>query len=161
MFQPREIVHGYVTGLGFHQAKNKFIITLYRDENLEIVACFTTSQPYCGVPEEQVRHGAIMRNGEYYSFVFEKGIEIGDDPRTGGRFAFSDRTTVTFNYGIREGELEDFDNGIESKEVVCILDKNIFADLLYAMYKSPEMKDRYKPYLERTLDDLYTSSADD
>ena len=156
MFQPREIVYGYVIGLGFAKPKYKYLIILYRDADLEIFACFTTSQHYYGVQEEEVKHGAIKRDGEYYSFVFEKDVVIGIDPRTGNSFSFPCRTTITFNYGIRQGEFEDFESGITNKEVVCVLNKDIFADLLYAMYKSPEMNDRFKPYLEKSLEQLFS-----
>ncbi len=151
MFRPREIVYGFVSGLGFHKPKNKYLISLYQDENLEIVACFTTSQPYCGVPEEQVKHGAIVRGGEYHSYVFEKGVVIGQNPETGADFAFPDRTTVTFDYGIRQGFMGDFAEGIQNAKIVCVIDKEEYVDLLYAMYKSPDVNRKYKPYLEKTL----------
>lgn len=155
MFQPREIIYGYICGLGFRSPKNKYLISLYRDENLEILACFTTSQHYYGVPEEEVRHGAIIKDGEYHSYVFEKGVTIGQNPETGADFAFSDRTTVTFDYGIRQGFIGDFTDGIKNAKVVCVLSKEEFGNLLYAMYKSPNMNQKYKPLLERSLDALY------
>lgn len=155
MFQPGEIVHGLVSGLGFRNPKNKYLITLYRDENLEVVACFTTSQHYYGVPEELVKHGAICRNGEYYSYVFDKDVVIGVNPEDGTDFAFPKRTTVTFNYGIRQGYMGDFADGMQNIRTVCVLNKEEFGNLLYAMYKSPEMDMAYKPYLEKSLQSLY------
>lgn len=155
MFQPREIVYGLVSGMGFMKPKPKYLITLYRDDNFEIVACFTTSQPYCGVSEEQIRHGAIIRNGNYHSYVFEKGIHIGINPETGAEFAFPARTTVTFDYGIRQGFIGKFKEGMKDARTVCILSKKEFGDLLYAMYKSPNLERKYKPYLEKSLQALF------
>ncbi|MDE6187868.1 MAG: hypothetical protein K2G17_07030 [Duncaniella sp.] len=155
MFRPREIVYGFISGLGFREPKNKYLISLYRDEDLEIVACFTTSQPYYGVPEEEVGHGAIVKDGKYISYVFEKDIVIGKNPETDEDFSFPKRTTVTFDYGIRQGYIEDFAAGIENARTVCIMDKDEYAGLLYAMFKSPLVNDRYKPLLEATLWQLY------
>lgn len=155
MFQPREIIYGYVTGLGFRNSKNKYLISLYRSDDLEIFACFTTSQHYYGVPEDQVKHGAIFKDGEYHSYVFEKGVIIGKNPETGADFSFPDRTTVTFDYGIRQGFIGDFADGIQNAKVVCVLNKEEFGNLLYAMYKSPNTNQKYKPLLERSLDALY------
>lgn len=151
MFKPGNIVYGYVSGLGFRKAKHKYLITLYHDEAHDIVACFTTSQHYYGVPEEDVRHGAIRRNGVIYSYVFEKGVEIGSDPDTGAGFAFPDRTTVTFDYGVKQGFVSAFSEGIEDPKVVCVLNNDEFGNLLYAMYKSPQLKQNLKPYIEETL----------
>jgi len=155
MFRPREIVYGYVKGLGFYKPKNKYLIPLYRDDNLEIVACFTTSRPYYGVSENDVKHGAIMKDGKYYSYVFEQGVVIGHDPNTGADFAFPDRTTVTFNYGIKQGNIKAFAEGITNARTVCIINKDEYINLLYAMYKSPETNDKYKPYLEKTIQKMF------
>lgn len=158
MFRPREIIYGFVKGLGFHKPKHKYLIPLYQDENLEIVACFTTSQPYYGIPEDKVKHGAIIKDGQYHSYVFEHGVVIGKDPKTGNDFAFPKRTTVTFGYGIRQGFIEDFSDGMENAEIVCIMDMNEYINLLYAMYKSPETNSRYKPYVEKTLQKMFEES---
>lgn len=155
MFRPREIIFGYVTGFGFRNPKNKYLISLYKSESLEVFACFTTSQHYYGVPEEMVRHGAILKDGEYYSYVFEKGVVVGKNPETGEDFSFPDRTTVTFDYGIRQGFIRDFAEGIQNARVVCVLNKEEYGNLLYAMYKSPNMNQKYKPLLERSLEALY------
>lgn len=155
MFQPGEIAYGFVSGLGFRNPKNKYLITLYRGDDLEVVACFTTSKHYYGVPDEQVQHGTICRDGEYYSYVFEKGVVIGTNPEDGTDFSFPQRTTVTFNYGIRQGFIGDFADGMQNIKTVCKLNKEEFGNLLYAMYKSPEMDQAYKPYLDKSLQALY------
>lgn len=82
MFAPGEIVYGYVTRMG----KSKYAVSIYRDENVNILIHFTTSQPRAGVPIEQVHHGAIYKDGECRSYVFEAKREIGINPSTGARF---------------------------------------------------------------------------
>ena len=161
MFRPREIIYGLVKGLGFHKPKHKYLIPLYQGENLEIVACFTTSQPYYGIPENKVKHGAIIKDGQYRSYVFECGVVIGKNPKTGSDFAFPKRTTVTFDYGIKQGSIEVFYDGMEDAEVVCVMDMDEYIDLLYAMYKSPEMNSGYKPYVEKTLQKMFEESESD
>lgn len=52
MFQPREIVYGFVKGI--NPPHHKYIVTIYQDEELSIVACFTTSQGRAGVPEDKI-----------------------------------------------------------------------------------------------------------
>ncbi|MDE5750660.1 MAG: hypothetical protein K2H87_07840 [Duncaniella sp.] len=157
MFGHGEVVYGFVSGLGFFKPKNKYLITLYRDEDLEIVACFTTSQPYFGIPVEQVTHGPVMRNGHYHSYVFEKGVVVGTNPDTGADFAFPDRTTVTFDYGIRQGSIGKFEEGMTNIKTKCKLFREEFGNLLYAMYKSPNTEKKYLPYLEKSLNELYAS----
>ena len=139
MFQPGEIVYGFVSGLGFRKPKY-------------------TSQCYYGVPDEQVKHGAIVRNGEYFSYVFEKDVVIGVSPEDGSEFSFPLRTTVTFDYGINKGYIGNFAEAMQDIKTVCTLNKKEFGDLLYAMYKSPEMNNAYKPYLEKSLEALFNDS---
>ncbi len=45
----------------------------------------------------------------------------------------------------------DFAEGIQNAKIVCVIDKEEYVDLLYAMYKSPDVNRKYKPYLEKTL----------
>lgn len=54
MFAPGEIVYGYVKHIG----KPKYAVSIYRDEDVNILIHFTTSQPRAGVPLELVHHGA-------------------------------------------------------------------------------------------------------
>jgi hypothetical protein len=116
MFQPREIVYGHVKNI--HPPKNKYIVTIYCDDNLSIVACFTTSLCRAGAPEQDVRHGATYREKDCVSYVFEAGVEIGNSPECGAGFSFPLRTTIAFDYGVREGQLEQFLAEFDSPKVV-------------------------------------------
>lgn len=157
MFRPREVVYGFVVGFGFITPKPKYLISLYCDDNLNIVACFTTSRHRAGVPIELVHHGAIIEDGKYLSYVFEQGVIVGSHPETGAEFAFPQRSTVTFDYGIIEGQQEDLSDGIENAELKCVLNDTEYIDLVYAMYKSDKTNKAYKPYLEKVLTDFYTN----
>lgn len=153
MLNPGDIIYGYAKNL--HTPKNKYAISIYRDEEVNVLLQFATSQPRAGVPSEQVHHGAIYKDDECLSYVFEAGVELGFDPRDGGRFAFPKRTVMTFDYGFLKGQekflLEQFDN----PTTVCKLDEKEYIDLVYAMYKSKRTKPEYKPYLDKILKEYY------
>lgn len=155
MFQPREIMYGYAKNM--YSPHNKYIVTIYQDEELNVVACFTTSQSRAGVSEEKLHHGAIYRNKECISYVFEKGVNIGKNPSTGKSFAFPKRSVITFDYGIKEGTRESFIEEIENAEVVCVLDEEEYINLIYAMYRSPYTNARHKITLDRILQNFYTN----
>lgn len=154
MFQPREIVYGYAKAL--YAPHNKYIVTIYQDDNLSIVACFTTSQQRAGVPEHQIQHGAIYQEKKCISYVFDKGITIGRNPETGDKFAFPKRTVITFDYGVREGQREYFLEQFENPKVVCVLDEKEYIELVYAMYCSPYTKKKHKDALDRILQEYYS-----
>ena len=122
MFQPREIIYGYAKSL--YSPHHKYIVIIYRDDELNIVACFTTSQSRAGVPEDEIHHGAIYKEKRCVSFVFEKDVKIGVNPATGADFAFPKRSVITFDYGVREGLqesfLKEFENSIHfENERIC------------------------------------------
>ena len=154
MFQPREIVYGLAKSI--HDPHNKYMVTIYRDEELNIVACFTTSKTRAGVTEDKVHHGAIYQNRDCVSYVFEKGISIGVNPETGLEFSFPKRTTITFDYGVREGQLEFFIKQFDNPKVVCELYEKEYIELVYAMYSSPKTNIKYKNALEKVLTEYYS-----
>ena len=155
MFAPGEITYGFAKST--NPPKFKYLVTIYRDERLNIIASFTTSQSRAGVPLEKIHHGAIItEDNKCLSYVFEANQEIGIDPRTGKPFSFPLRTTVTFDYGIIEGELQQIKNQFENPEVVCKLNDSEYIDLIYAMYKSPHTKARHKDILNKILEDYYS-----
>lgn len=154
MFQPREIVYGYAKGL--YLPHNKYIVTIYQDDDLSIVACFTTSQQRAGVPEPQIQHGPIYRDKKCISYVFERGAAIGRNPDTGNEFSFPKRTVITFDYGVREGQREYFMEQFDNPVVVCVLDEKEYIELVYAMYCSPYTKTSHKVVLDKILQDYYS-----
>ena len=154
MFQPREIIYGY--GKSLYSPHHKYIVTIYRDDELNIVACFTTSQSRAGVPEDEIHHGAIYKEKRCVSFVFEKDVKIGVNPATGADFAFPKRSVITFDYGVREGLQESFLKEFENPEVVCMLDEKEYIELVYAMYCSPHTKNTHKKVLNKILEEYYS-----
>lgn len=155
MFAPGEIIYGFAKST--NPPKNKYLITIYRDDTLNIIASFTTSQARAGVPPEMIHHGAIINDeNKCLSYVFEAKKEIGFDPRGGKPFSFPLRTTVTFDYGIIEGRYEQIQAQFENPEVVCKLNESEYIDLIYAMYKSHHTKARHKEILNRILEQYYS-----
>lgn len=155
MFREKEIVRGFVKDI--HPPKPKFLITLYRDENLHILACFTTSKHRCRVAPGDLAPGVVKFDNEPVAYFFERGQEIGLDPRDGSRFAFPDRTLVPFNYCIQEGTLDTLLSRLVDPEVVCVLDDEHYENLLYAMYRSEDVPKKYIPVLEKALEAYFAN----
>ena len=151
MFSPGEIVYGFVKHIG----KSKYAICIYRDEDLNILLHFTTSQARAGVDSDEVRHGAIYKEGECLSYVFEAGHDIGENPSTGVSFHFPLRTTMAFDYGYLKAGTQQLFSLFEDPKVVCKLDDKEYIDLIYAMYRSKRTPLEYKPYLDAILSDYY------
>lgn len=151
MFAPGEIVYGYVKHIG----KPKYAVSIYRDEEVNILIHFTTSQPRAGVPLELVRHGANYKDGDCKSYVFEARREIGTNPTNGERFGFPLRTTMVFDYGLFKDTEQKLRQMFESPQVVCKLDDKEYIDLVYAMYSSKSTPAEYKPYLDKILTDYF------
>mgnify|MGYP003306688309 FL=1 len=86
MFEPGTVTYGFAKYIS--NPKNKYAISIFRDENVQILIHFTTTQKRAGVPEDQIHHG-INRDseGNVMSYVFEPTVEVGDTP-DGGRFRF-------------------------------------------------------------------------
>ena len=59
---------------------------------------------------------------------------------------------MTFDYGVIEGHIERFRTMFNDARTVCILDKEEFMNLLYAMYQSSHSSLRHKQVLERILE---------
>lgn len=152
MFAPGEIVYGYVKHIG----KPKYAVSIYRDEEVNILIHFTTSQPRAGVPFEQIRHGANYIDGDCKSYVFEARHEIGINPATGNRFHFPMRTTMVFDYGFFKDTEQKLRLMFEDPQVVCKLDDKEYIDLVYAMLKSKSTPKQYKPYLDKVLTDYFS-----
>lgn len=132
------------------------MVTIYQDENLSIVACFTTSKQRAGVPEQLIKHGPIYKEKKCISYVFEHGVTIGNNPKTGETFSFPKRTVITFDYGVQEGRKDYFMEQFDNPEVVCVLDEKEYMELVYAMYRSPYTKTSHKAVLDKILQDYYS-----
>lgn len=134
MFAPGEIVYGWAKIL--YKPKNKYTVSIYRDENLNILAQFTTSQNRVG-------------------YVFEAGQIIGTNPETNQPFAFPKRTTIAFDYGFLFGDEQRLINSFDNPVVVAKLSDDIYINLVYALYSNPDFPDKYRGCLEKVLEDWY------
>lgn len=153
MLNPGDIIHGFAKNL--HTPKNKYAICIYRDEEVNIVMQFTTSQPRAGVPDEEVHHGAIYKDGNCLSYVFEAGVEIGINPQDNSRFSFPKRTVMTFDYGFLKAPEKVLLGQFDNLKKVCKLDETEYINLIYAMYRSNRTKPEHKPYLDKIITDYY------
>lgn len=150
MLTPRNVIYGFSKTT--NPPKPKYLISLYRDENTEVIACFTTSRPRAGVPLEDIRHGSNKRDGKIISFVFLAHKAVGIKPNTSEAFSFPLQTTVRFSYCFQEADQSTILKNIENPEVVGVLDNNEYVDLIYAMYWSPDTPEVYKPFFEKVLE---------
>lgn len=149
MFEPGTVTYGFAKYIS--NPKNKYAISIFRDENVQILIHFTTTQKRAGVPEDQIHHG-INRDseGNVMSYVFEPTVEVGDTP-DGGRFRFPRRTIMQFEYGFLQGDDQSLQQQFDNLEVKCKLDPKEYENLIYSMYRSKRTSEAYKPYLEEVL----------
>ena len=130
------------------------MISLYRNADLNIVACFTTSQERAGVPPEKIKHGRISNeNKEVVSYVFLPDVAIGKTP-TGEDYHFPAQTVVRFDYCFKEDEQQNLLSSFVDPVVKCTLNDKEYEELIYAMYRSDDTPLDYKPCFEKILFDL-------
>lgn len=152
MLSPRNVIYGFCKTT--NPPKYKYLISLYRSDELNVVACFTTSQERAGVPLEEIKHGAIKnKEDEIISYVFLASTEVGGSPN-GTKFKFPKQTVVRFDYCFKESEQDKLLDGFVSPCVVCRLHESEYKNLIYAMYKSDDTPEKYKPYFCEILTQL-------
>lgn len=152
MLTPKNVIYGFCKST--HPPKPKYMISLYRSEDLNIVACFTTSQNRAGVPSERIKHGKITNErNEVLSYVFLPEVSVGKTP-AGQAFHFPVQTVVRFDYCFREEEQSKLLSSFVAPEVKCTLDDAEYENLIYAMYKSDDTPLIYKTYFEKILFEL-------
>lgn len=151
MFEPGEVIYAYVKNI--HPPKYKYFVTIYRDEDLRIITCFTTTKNRVGCLLESLSHGSVIRNNQVVGYFFDKEIEVGVDGDD-KPFKFPRHCVIPFDYGVQEGTKEQFLNNIEQPKVVCTLNPREYEDLVYAMYKSPLTNSKHKLCLEKILENI-------
>lgn len=152
MLTPRNIIYGFCKTT--NPPKPKYLISLYRNENLHIIACFTTSRQRAGVPPEIIKHGIIINdNKEVISYVFLPNITIGKSPQ-GNDFIFPVQTVIRFDYCFREDEQSKLLSSFYNPKVVCTLNDQEYENLIYAMYRSDDTPLIYKTHFEKILSEL-------
>lgn len=76
MFEPGTITYGFAKTIS--DPKNKYAISLFRDENVKVLIHFTTTRPRAGVPVEKIHHGINRdEDGNVKSYVFEPTVDMG------------------------------------------------------------------------------------
>ena len=152
MLTPKNVIYGFCKTT--NPPKPKYMISLYRSEDLNIVACFTTSQKRAGVPSDRINHGKITNEKkEVLSYVFFPDVSVGKTP-TGEKFYFPVQTVIRFDYCFKEDEQSELLSSFVDPKVVCILDDKEYEDLIYAMYQSDDTPLIYKSYFEKILFEL-------
>lgn len=152
MLAPKNVIYGFCKTTC--PPKPKYMISLYRSEELNVVACFTTSQKRAGVSSEKIKHGRIANEKkEVLSYVFLPEVSVGKTP-SGEAFHFPVQTVVRFDYCFKEEQQSKLLSSFDNPEVVCILDDVEYENLIYAMYKSDDTPLIYKTYFEKILFEL-------
>jgi len=158
MFEPGTVTYGFAKTIS--DPKPKYAISIFRDENVQILIHFTTSRRRTGIADELIHHGVNRdSNGDVTAYVFEENVEIGDAP-DGGRFSFPKRTVMQFDYGFLQGDDWTLQRQFDNLEVKCHLDRQEYLDLVYAMYRSKRTPAVYKPYLEKVLQEAFSEDAE-
>lgn len=50
MFEPGTVTYGFAKNIS--NPKNKYAISIFRDEHVQVLIHFTTSQPRTGIPDD-------------------------------------------------------------------------------------------------------------
>ena len=151
MLKAKNIIYGFCKYT--NPPKNKYLISLYRSEELNVVAVFPTSQHRAGVAAP--KHGRNIRNNQVVSYVFDAGRPIGNKYGSDEVFAFPVATTIPFDYCFREGDQSDLLKTFDAPEVVGVLSDEEYIDLIYAFYSSPLTPQKYKPVFDSILQDYF------
>ncbi len=152
MLKAKNIIYGFCKYT--NPPKNKYLISLYRSNELNIIAVFPTSQHRAGVAVP--RHGCNIRDGKVISYVFEAGHPIGKKNGSDEDFAFPLQTAIPFDYCFREGEQDVLLKTFDNPQVVGALSDKEYIDLIYAFYTSPLTPLRYKPIFDKILQDYFS-----
>ena len=152
MLKAKNIIYGFCKYT--NPPKNKYLISLYRSEELNIIAVFPTSQRRAGVAEP--KHGCNIREGQIVSYVFDAGHPIGEKQGSDEDFSFQLQTTIPFDYCFREGEQDELLKTFDSPRVVGVLSDKEYIDLIYAFYTSLLTPMKYKPIFDKILQEYFS-----
>ncbi len=152
MLKAKNIIYGFCKYI--NPPKNKYLISLYRSEELNIIAVFPTSQRRAGVAEP--KHGCNIREGQIISYVFDAGQPIGKKPGSDEDFSFQLQTTIPFDYCFREGAQDELLKTFDNPKVVGVLSDKEYIDLIYAFYTSSLTPLKYKPIFDKILQEYFS-----
>lgn len=153
MLKAKNIIYGFCTFTT--PQKNKYLISLYRNHELHVVAIFPTSKRRSGNSIPQ--HDKNYRNEQIVSYVFKANRVIGTKLDNAEDFAFPLDTTIPFDYCFKEGEERCILNSFQSPQVVGILSDKEYIELVYAFYKSPLTPKKYLPIFQEILENYHSN----
>lgn len=149
MLSEKNIIYGFCNAT--NPQKKKYLISLHRNQDINIIACFTTSKSRTGSYFGK-EHGVIKDSkGFNISYCFKKEKVVEKKP-TGEEFSFPRDTVVVFDYGFQEGEQNDILDKFEDPEITCTLTDEEYYELIYVMYKSPYIRKDYVSIFEKKLE---------
>lgn len=147
MLKAKNIIYGFCTYTT--PKKPKYLISLYRSEELNVIAVFPTSKRRSGVASTQ--HGCNRRDNMPVSYVFTANTPIGKKYMSDEDFCFPLQTTIPFDYCFREGDQDLILQSFVEPTVVGVLSDKEYIDLLYALLYSPHTPQRYKEVFDQIL----------
>ena len=150
MLTPKNIIYGFCQAT--HPPKYKYLISLFRNETLHVVACFTISKNRSGAALGKSKHGANRNfNDEIVSYVFKANTEIGDIPNSIQKFSFPLETAIRFDYGLMDRNQDEIIGWFKNPKVVGILSDDEYENLLYAMIQSDDVPKKYQILFDEAL----------
>lgn len=152
MLKAKNIIYGFCKYT--NPPKYKYLISLYRSDDLNIIAVFPTSQRRSGVATP--KHGCVIRNNQVISYVFDAGQPIGKKKDSDEDFSFPLQTTIPFDYCFKEGDQDNLLKIFESPKVVGVLSDKEYIDLIYAFYTSSLTPQKYKPIFDKILQEYFS-----
>lgn len=123
------------------------VVDCENDKVFTLLAMTTTnkSQFYFNLNDIEIKHGAIKNNkGEIFMYCFPSGFTIGK-----AGFSFPEHTFLLSEHCFRGHSCEDMYR--LKVELVDELTDDEFRNLIYSFYKSPSVKNKYLPTLEKVL----------
>ncbi|NDV58276.1 hypothetical protein [Bacteroides sp. 519] len=152
MLSPKNVIYGFC--LFTIPKKDKYLISLYRGSDLDIIACFSTSQQYHITKYPHITHGKVKNEkGEIVAYVFDIGHVVG---KTTGNipFAFPKRTIIPFDYCFQNKSQQELIDGFNNPRICFVLSEEEYIEILYSMYRSKYTPIRYKKIFEKILNEL-------
>lgn len=155
MLKAKNIIKGFCTYTTPN--KPKYLISLYRSEDMNIIAVFPTSQKRAGVAVP--KHGCNMRNSSIISYVFDAKRPIGKKYQSEEEFSFPLQTTIPFDYCFREDSQEKILESFNEPKIVGILSNEEYINLVYSFLHSPLTPRRYIPIFDKILHEYLDNTS--
>lgn len=151
MLKAKNIIYGYCTYTTPN--KPKYLISLYRSDDLSIIAVFPTSKRRSGTSNPT--HGCNKRDNIIVSYVFDAKRPIGTKFKSEEDFCFPLQTTIPFDYCFREDSQENILKTFKDPKVVGILSDQEYVNLIYSFLHSPYTPQKYKVIFDKILKDYF------